>query len=100
MQMDRPLRFDLKKPSEQILSVPNNKQHKAQSKDQLEIIINFDSDEEYLCIVESSHTIEAKLSSDLAIEFIDGVESLMSGENDYSMWGADDEGKRNCIWFW
>ena len=100
MQMDRPLRLDLKKPGEQILSVPNNKRHRAQTKGRLEISINFDSAEEYLSIIETPHSIEANLSSHLAAELIESVEGLMSGENDYAMWGMDFEGKRDCIWFW
>lgn len=100
MQMERSVKFDLMEPPDEVLSVPNNRNHKAQSKDRLEISIRFDADDELLHAVETSDAVMVELSTSKTYQLLDGVKGLMVGENDYAMWGLDNEGAKSCIWFW
>ncbi|MEL7283924.1 MAG: hypothetical protein AAGJ68_05420 [Pseudomonadota bacterium] len=100
MGMNRPIKFELTKPTAEVLSVPNNKHHKAISKGNLEITISFDSKDDSLCISETMDTIEIVISTSKANELLEGLEGLFKGENDYAMWGVDDDGVKSCIWFW
>ncbi|MEL6824780.1 MAG: hypothetical protein AAFN91_00925 [Pseudomonadota bacterium] len=100
MQMERSVKFDLMRPTDDVLSVPNNRNHKSQSKDRLELSIRFDAEVELLHIVETSDAVVVELSPLKTNDLLDGIEGLMMGKNDYAMWGLDDEGIKTCIWFW
>jgi len=100
MQMQRSVSFDLKVPTDDVLCVPNNRNHKAHSKDRLEISIGFDAKTEHLQIEETSDAFDVELSPSKTNELLDGIEGLMMGQNDYAIWGEDSQGNRTCIWFW
>lgn len=99
-RMERPVRFDLMVPTDDVLSVPNNRNHKAHSKDSLEISIRFDAKIEHLQIKETSHAFDVELSPSKTNELLVGIEGLMMGENDYAMRGEDSQGDITRIWFW
>lgn len=100
MQMERSIKFNLIKPSEAVLSVPNNRRHQALSKSHLELSIRFDEDSEFLQISETSDVVSVELSKSKTKELLDGIKGLMTGENDYAMWGENQSGAKICIWFW
>ena len=100
MPMERTVKFNLTKPDNKILSVPNNRTHKAHSKSYLEFSIKFDEDAKYLQIFETSDAVIVELSPSKTRELLDGIRGLMIGENDYAMRGENHEGIETCIWFW
>lgn len=100
MQMERTVRIDLMVPTDHVLSVPNNRNHKAYSKDGLEISIRFDAKTELVQIEEASDAFVVELSPLKANELLGGIEGLMMGQNDYALQGEDSQGDKTRIWFW
>ena len=100
MHMERSVKFDLMRPTDDVLSVPNYLNHISQSIVRLELSIRFDAEVELLHIVETSDAGVGELSPLKTNDLLDGIEGLMMGKNDYAMWGLDDEGIKTCIWFW
>ena len=100
MKMERSVRIELMKPTDDLLSVPNNRINKSRSRNRLELSIRFDGDVELLHIVETPDTIVVELSPSKTNELLEGIAGLMIGENDYAMWGRGVEGVETCIWFW
>ena len=100
MQMERSVIFDLMVPTDDLLSVPNNRNHKAHSKNRLENSIRFDAKIEHLQIKETSDAFDVELAPSKTNELLVGIERLMMGENDYAMRGGHSQGNTTCIWFW